>query len=359
MTITKIIMLFKGGCFLKLFNIELGMFNYQEYIIVLQFNDAQAISPILEILFWRLSKIYSCYCDGRMSLIYNEDKTLNQLQYISANFMDLKKVYTIIFNYVVKYSELKTTLKSDDREYFENKNNFKNENYQEFFDESLLNNVYLLNDDCVIFKHPNVSILEDDEKIYALEIKTNKLYTSLKKTNMKINDLANIKDTTPEKIFNDLNLSIEDEINNFRKDVAQICVDIIKKLCSIGEYESAAMYYYELLDLFCVAPDTVSTDIEELKQLKSIFISQLSEYIICNITSRVKLSENLKEYILYVTYVKNNKSDRVLYTTIQKYKEYIKRLKYVQISFYDFLRERGFSDGTKIRTYLEFRDSYK
>lgn len=94
---------------MKLFNIEVGMFNYQEYVIVLQFNNAQAISPILEILFWRLSKIYSCYCDGRMFLIYNEDKTLNQLQYISADFMDLKKVYTIILNYVVKYGELKTT----------------------------------------------------------------------------------------------------------------------------------------------------------------------------------------------------------------------------------------------------------
>lgn len=344
---------------MKLFNIEVGMFNYQEYIIVLQFNDAQAISPILEILFWRLSKIYSCYCDGRMSLIYNEDKTLNQLQYISADFMDLKKVYTIILNYVVKYGELKTTLKIDDQEYFENKNNLKNENYQEFFDESLLNNVYLLNDDCVIFKHPNISILENDEKIYALESKTNKLYTSLKRPNIKINDLANIIDTTPEKIFDGLNLSIEDEINDFRNDTAQVCVNIIKNLYSIGAYENAAMYYCELLDLFCVGLNVVSTNIEGLEQLKSIFLSQLSECIIDNIINQIKLSENLKEYILYITHMKDNKSDRVLYTTIQKYKEYIKKLKYVQISFYDFLREYGFSDGTKIRTYLEFCDSCK
>lgn len=344
---------------MKLFNIEVGMFNCQEYIIVLQFNDAQTISPILEMLFWRLSKIYSCYCDGRMSLIYNEDKTLNQLQYISADFMDLKKVYTIILNYVVKYSKLKTTLKIDDQKYFENKNNLKNENYQELFDESLLNNVYLLSDDCIIFKHPNVLILENDEKIYALESKTNKLYTSLKKPNMKINDLANIIDTTPEKIFDDLNLSIEDEINNFRNDTAQVCVNIIKNLCSIGAYENAAMYYCELIDLFCVGPNVISTNIEGLKQLKSVFMSQLSECIIDNITNQIKLSENLKAYIFYITHMKDNKSDRVLYTTIQKYKEYIKRLKYVQISFYDFLRECGFSDGTKIRTYLDFCDSYK
>lgn len=342
---------------MKLFNIEVGMFNYQEYVIVLQFNNAQAISPILEILFWRLSKIYSCYCDGRMFLIYNEDKTLNQLQYISADFMDLKKVYTIILNYVVKYGKLKTTLKIDDREYFENKNDLKNKNFQEFFDESLLDNVYLLNDDCVVFKHPNISILENDKKIYALESKTNKLYTSLKNPNTKINDLANIIDTTPKKIFNDLNLSVEDEINNFRNDVAQVCVNTIKNLYSIGAYKDAAMYYYELLDLFYVNPNIVSANIEGLKQLKSIFTSQLSECIIDKITNQVKLSENLKTYILYVTHVKDNKSDRVLYTTIRKYKEYIKRLKYVQISFYDFLKECGFSDSTKIRTYLEFRDS--
>lgn len=169
------------------YNFQLNKETNGTYSVTLQIDNTQFNSTVITTLLWRLSHIYSSYYSGEMSLSYNEQNYVEQFKYITTNVDDFKAVCKILTDYITKYTELKYTPNIDNRQYFDSKTIFqKDKKYQEIFDKYLLNNVYLVEKDCKVFKHPNIIILDNNKKIYSLDCVSDKLYVSSHKRKIPI-----------------------------------------------------------------------------------------------------------------------------------------------------------------------------